>query len=101
MNKPLDGPTPMTDGKSMPCHSLMCDCDTLYVEAKVAKNLERIAAEAVGALESLRNEALNAVCYVGHDHQINADVVQKLDEQVDEAAEALSRIKAAGWEDKP
>ena len=114
--KPLDGPTPrkLTDNDLLDnaaccsqdpnmLNGTLRECVQLNVINPLRKeiaNLERIAAEAVRALESLRNEALHVVCYVGHDHQINADIVQKLDEQVDEADKALARIKAAGWEDK-
>ena len=92
MNKLLDGPTPMTDAATVltcpSAHFPEGEGDPM-VPVEVASNLERIAAEAVDALKLIMHARRNP----------NAALTDMSRAGMRElAGEALSRIKAAGWD---
>ena len=89
--KPLDGPTPMTDA----AFAKHCESPALCIDEllRCSSNLERIAAEAVGALKLIMHARRNPDIALT---DMSRAGMREL------AGEALSRIKAAGYvQEKP
>ena len=93
--KPLSGPTPMTDAVLARSHGGLYNERQMAERADIyslASNLERIAAEAMRALEEIVDtHSMYCENHVGvseHSYGLAGT-----------ASAALSRIKAAGWED--